>query len=96
MNRKSNQRLSIAEGVLNGAVSNHRHRPVSLRPRCGRGEQQAAKPGDGRRAWKGRPVLREAALRGGSITNALVLTEDGADVGRVPAPAPAVSGRPIR
>jgi predicted RND superfamily exporter protein len=71
------QRLSLAEGVLNDAVSNHvigRYLlPTALLPRA---ELQAANRATAAILGKQGPVLREAALREGFNTNALVLTEE--------------------
>jgi predicted RND superfamily exporter protein/lauroyl/myristoyl acyltransferase len=71
------RRLSIAEAVLNDAVSNHvigRYLlPTALWPRA---EQQAANRATAAILGKQGPVLREAALREGFNTNALVLTEE--------------------
>jgi predicted RND superfamily exporter protein/lauroyl/myristoyl acyltransferase len=71
------RRLSLAEGVLNDAVSNHvigRYLlPTALWPRA---ELQAANRATAAILGKQGPVLREAALREGFNTNALVLTEE--------------------
>ena len=71
------QRLTIAEAVLNDAVSNHiigRYLlPTALWPRA---EQQAANRATAAVLGKQGPLLREAALREGFNTNALVLTEE--------------------
>jgi predicted RND superfamily exporter protein len=71
------RRLSFAEGVLNDAVSNHiigRYLlPTALWPRA---EQQAANRATAAVLGKQGPLLREAALREGFNTNALVLTEE--------------------
>ena len=71
------RRLSLAEGVLNDAVSNHiiaRYLlPTALWPRA---EQQAANRATAAILGKQGPVLREAARREGFNTNALVLTEE--------------------
>jgi predicted RND superfamily exporter protein/lauroyl/myristoyl acyltransferase len=71
------RRLSLAEGVLNYAVSNHvigRYLlPTALWPRA---ELQAANRATAAILGKQGPVLREAALREGFNTNALVLTEE--------------------
>ena len=71
------RRLSLAEAVLNDAVSNHiigRYLlPTALWPRA---ELQAANRATAAILGKQGPVLREAALREGFNTNALVLTEE--------------------
>jgi len=71
------QRLSIAEAVLNDAASNHvigRYLlPTALWPRA---ELQAANRTTAAVLGKQGPLLREAALREGFNTNALVLTEE--------------------
>jgi predicted RND superfamily exporter protein/lauroyl/myristoyl acyltransferase len=71
------QRLSIAVAVLNNAVSNHiigRYLlPTALWPRA---EQQAANRATAAVLGNQGPLLREAALREGFNTNALVLTEE--------------------
>ena len=71
------RRLSLAEGVLNDAVSNHiigRYLlPTALWPRA---ELQAANRATAAILGRQGPVLREAALREGFNTNALVLTEE--------------------
>ena len=71
------RRLCLAEGVLNDAVSNHiigRYLlPTALWPRA---ELQAANRATAAILGKQGPVLREAALREGFNTNALVLTEE--------------------
>ena len=71
------QRLTIAEAVLNDAASNHiigRYLlPTALWPRA---EQQAANRATAATLGKQGPLLREAALREGFNTNALVLTEE--------------------
>jgi len=71
------QRLTIAEGVLNDAASNHiigRYLlPTALWPRA---ELQAANRTTAAVLGKQGPLLREAALREGFNTNALVLTEE--------------------
>ena len=71
------QRLSIAEAVLNDAASNHvigRYLlPTALWPRA---ELQAANRATAAVLGKQGPLLREAALREGFNTNALVLTEE--------------------
>jgi predicted RND superfamily exporter protein/lauroyl/myristoyl acyltransferase len=71
------RRLSLAEAVLNDAVSNHiigRYLlPTALWPRA---EQQAANRATAAVLGKQGPLLREAALREGFNTNALVLTEE--------------------
>ena len=71
------RRLSVAEAVLNDAVSNHvigRYLlPTALWPRA---EQQAANRATAAVLGKQGPLLREAALREGFNTNALVLTEE--------------------
>ena len=71
------RRLSLAEGVLNDAVSNHiigRYLlPTALWPRA---EQQAANRATAAVLGKQGPLLREAALREGFNTNAMVLTEE--------------------
>ena len=71
------RRLSLAEGVLNDAVSNHfigRYLlPTALWPRA---ELQAANRATAAVLGKQGPLLREAALREGFNTNALVLTEE--------------------
>jgi predicted RND superfamily exporter protein/lauroyl/myristoyl acyltransferase len=69
--------LSLAEGVLNDAVSNHiigRYLlPTALWPRA---ELQAANRATAAILGKQGPLLREAALREGFNTNALILTEE--------------------
>jgi lauroyl/myristoyl acyltransferase len=71
------RRLCLAEGVLNDAVSNRvigRYLlPTALWPRA---ELQAANRATAAILGKQGPVLREAALREGFNTNALVLTEE--------------------
>ncbi|MGD0413526.1 MAG: MMPL family transporter, partial [Verrucomicrobiota bacterium] len=71
------RRLSLAEGVLNDAVSNHvigRYLlPTALWPRAG---LQAANRTTAAVLGRQGPLLREAALREGFNTNALVLTEE--------------------
>ena len=71
------RRLSLAEAVLNDAVSNHiigRYLlPTALWPRA---ELQAANRATAAILGKQGPVLRDAALREGFNTNALVLTEE--------------------
>jgi len=71
------RRLCLAEGVLNDAVSNHvigRYLlPTALWPRA---ELQAANRATAATLGKQGPLLREAALREGFNTNALVLTEE--------------------
>ena len=71
------QRLSIAEAVLNDAASNHiigRYLlPTALWPRA---ELQAANRTTAAVLGNQGPLLREAALREGFNTNALVLTEE--------------------
>jgi predicted RND superfamily exporter protein/lauroyl/myristoyl acyltransferase len=71
------QRLTIAEAVLNNAVSNHiigRYLlPTALWPRA---ELQAANRATAAVLGSQGPLLREAALREGFNTNALVLTEE--------------------
>jgi predicted RND superfamily exporter protein/lauroyl/myristoyl acyltransferase len=71
------RRLSLAEAVLNDAVSNHvigRYLlPTALWPRA---ELQAANRATAAVLGKQGPLLREAALREGFNTNALVLTEE--------------------
>jgi predicted exporter len=71
------QRLCLAEAVLNDAVSNRiigRYLlPTALWPRA---EQQAANRATAAVLGSQGPVLREAALREGFNTNALVLTEE--------------------
>jgi len=71
------QRLTLAEGLLNGAVS---HRliggyllPTALWPRA---ELQAANRGTAAVLGRQGAVLQEAALREGFRSNALVLTEE--------------------
>ncbi|MGB8369719.1 MAG: MMPL family transporter [Limisphaerales bacterium] len=71
------RRLCLAEGVLNDAVFNHiigRYLlPTALWPRA---ELQAANRATAAVLGKQGPLLREAALREGFNTNALVLTEE--------------------
>jgi predicted RND superfamily exporter protein/lauroyl/myristoyl acyltransferase len=71
------RRLSLAEGVLNDAVSNDvigRYLlPTALWPRA---ELQAANRDAAAILGKQGPVLQEAALREGFNTNALILTEE--------------------
>jgi predicted RND superfamily exporter protein/lauroyl/myristoyl acyltransferase len=71
------RRLSLAEGVLNDAASNHiigRYLlPTALWPRA---ELQAANRATAAVLGEQGPLLREAALREGFNTNALVLTEE--------------------
>ncbi len=71
------RRLSLAEVVLNDAASNHiigRYLlPTALWPRA---EQQAANRATAAVLGSQGPLLREAALREGFNTNALVLTEE--------------------
>ncbi len=71
------RRLSIADATLNGAVSNHiigRYLlPTALWPRA---ELQAANRGTAAVLGNQGSLLREAALREGFNTNALVLTEE--------------------
>ena len=71
------QRLSVAEGVLNNAVSNHiigRYLlPTALWPRA---DLQAANRATAAVLGSQGPLLREAALREGFNTNALILTEE--------------------
>jgi predicted exporter/lauroyl/myristoyl acyltransferase len=70
------RRLAIAEGELNGAVSNHLIGgyllPTALWPRAER--QEANRETAGMLGRQG-PLLNETALREGFNTNALVLTE---------------------
>ena len=69
------RRLAVAEGVLNDAVSNHvigqYLLPTVLWPRA---ERQAANRATAAMLGKQGPLLREAALREGFNTNALILT----------------------
>ena len=71
------RRLSLAEAVLNDAVSNHvigRYLlPTALWPRA---ELQVANRATAAVLGSQGPLLREAALREGFNTNALVLTEE--------------------
>jgi predicted RND superfamily exporter protein len=71
------RRLTIAEGLLNSAVSNHvigsYLLPSALWPRA---EYQAANRAAATVLGRQGPTLREAALREGFNTNALVLTDE--------------------
>ena len=71
------RRLTIAEGLLNSAVSNHvigaYLLPGALWPRA---EHQAANRAAAEVLGRQGPMLREAALREGFNTNALVLTDE--------------------
>jgi predicted RND superfamily exporter protein/lauroyl/myristoyl acyltransferase len=71
------QRLTIAEGLLNSAVSNHvigsYLLPSALWPRA---EHQAANRAAATVLGRQGPTLREAALHEGFNTNALVLTDE--------------------
>ena len=77
MNRKFISGFAIAEGLLDGAVSNHLIGqyllPTALWPRA---EFQAANRATAAVLGKQGPLLRDAALREGFNTNALVLTEE--------------------
>jgi uncharacterized protein len=71
------RRLTIAEGLLNSAVSNHvigsYLLPSALWPRA---EHQAANRAAATVLGRQGPMLRETALREGFNTNALVLTDE--------------------
>ena len=72
------QRLTFAEGIAQRRGFQSHHRRVSAADRAvAAGRVSGRQPGDGR-ACLGRqgPLLREAALREGFNTNALVLTEE--------------------